>query len=65
MKKIFTLIAFISIHCLSFAHDRIDPPKLKRNFNDTSYFNRTYNHFKVGWNWGGAGRKMDEALFFC
>lgn len=47
-----------------FSQNSIDPPKLSIDFNDASVFDRNWNqtHFIKGWNWGGAGLDLDEAL---
>ncbi|MBK9249460.1 MAG: hypothetical protein IPM69_15430 [Ignavibacteria bacterium] len=62
MKLFLAVIIFISCCSSTFSQDLIDPPSLPHNFNDTSVYDRNFNHFIIGWNWGGPGRKMDEAL---
>ena len=61
MKKILLLISIIFINFnISLAQDIFDPPKLDTVANG-SMINRS-NVFKLGWNWGNHGKKLDDAL---
>ena len=60
MRNITLIIAMMAISLPLYTQDIIDPPK---SFNkDTLSIYDNANSFVIGWNWGGIGRKMDEAL---
>ena len=64
MRTVLYLLMFAFTISVVNAQDIIDPPTLPINFNNTAVFDRNFNqtHFVKGWNWGGTGRKLDEAM---
>jgi hypothetical protein len=63
MKKtglIFLMLLLSIIEAMG--QDIIDPPKLF-NKNTLDIYDRRSQKFTLGWNWGGPGRALDQALF--
>jgi hypothetical protein len=63
MKKMIIIAIFMAIGNL-YAQNIIDPPCVSSSFTDGSVFDRSYGdtHFIKGWNYGGAGVELDNAL---
>lgn len=63
MKKLLLLILVLFATMGINAQDIVDPPKIFRKDTLTILDNRS-NSFLLGWNWGGTGRLLDQALQF-
>lgn len=64
MKNTILLIAIFVATNYIYAQNIIDPPCVSSSFTDGSVFDRSYGdtHFIEGWNYGGAGVELDDAL---
>jgi len=62
MKNIIISVIILLISSIfSYSQNIIDPPKIIESSEDTMII-RTQNEFVIGWNWGGRGRELDNAL---
>ncbi len=63
MKKLIIITAILLVAGIeiSFSQDKIDPPSLD-SLQTSNLVKRNNPGFILGWNWGSAGRKLDEAL---
>lgn len=60
MKNIVFLLAVLFVHTSLYSQDIVDPPKVFDKDTLSAFDGSTAFH--IGWNWGGTGRKLDEAL---